>query len=253
VLASCGYDRKAIVWREATPGSWEAEHIVAASSSVNSVAWAPHEAGRLMLASASSDGKVRVSTKSAAGEWVDEAELPDLREGVLGVSWAPSAHLGASLAGQTTMRLVTASCNGSMQVWARSSDGEWRKDDNGVLAGHTRWVRDVAWAPATGLPVNQIASCSEDGKVLVWEQSKVRGPWEHNLVRDFGAPVWRTSWSLTGGILAVTSGDPSGEAAVTLFKQTLLGDWAEVDAADVDEAAGAATGAAAAGAGGGLA
>jgi len=178
-----------------------------------------------------------------------EEELSDSTEGTLGVSWAPSAHLGASLAGRTTMRLASASCNGSIQVWSRSSDGVWSADESGKLAGHTRWVRDVAWAPATGLPVNQIASCSEDGKVLVWEQGRVHGPWEPKLVHDFGVPVWRTSWSLTGGILAVTSGDPSGEAAVTLFKQTLLGDWAEIDASDVDDAAAAGSGAAAAGAG----
>ncbi|CAE7947329.1 SEC13B, partial [Symbiodinium sp. KB8] len=238
VLASCGYDRKAIVWRESTPGAWVAEHTIKADSSVNSVAWAPHEAGGLTLACASSDGNIRVATRSVGGAWEESEPLSDSTEGTLAVTWAPSTHLGAELAGKTTLRLATAGCDGSVRVWARTgADGAWVLDTNGLLSGHSRWVRDVAWAPATGLLANQLASCSEDGRVIVWEQRSVGGEWSPKTVRTFDAPVWRVSWSLTGGILAVTSGDPSGEAAVSLFKQTLLGDWAEVDAAEVDAAA----------------
>lgn len=29
------------------------------------------------------------------------------------------------------------------------------------LEGHSDWVRDVAWAPSTGLSRSQIASCSQ--------------------------------------------------------------------------------------------
>jgi WD40 repeat protein len=36
--------------------------------------------------------------------------------------------------------------------------------------GHADWVRDVAWAPISGLPYNMIASAGEDGKVLVWTE-----------------------------------------------------------------------------------
>jgi WD40 repeat protein len=35
---------------------------------------------------------------------------------------------------------------------------------------HKDWVRDVAWAPSTGLTYNMIASCGEDGKVFIWRQ-----------------------------------------------------------------------------------
>lgn len=43
-----------------------------------------------------------------------------------------------------------------------------------VQDGHSDWVRDVAWAPATGVPYNMIASAGEDGRVIVWVE--VRGP-----------------------------------------------------------------------------
>lgn len=32
------------------------------------------------------------------------------------------------------------------------------------------WVRDVAWAPNFGLPMNTVASAGQDGKVLVWTE-----------------------------------------------------------------------------------
>jgi protein transport protein SEC13 len=193
-----------------------------------------------MLACVSSDGKVLVTSKAGDAAWSAAAELQDCMQGALAVTWAPHTHLGASLAGRSSVRLATAGCDERVRVWVRTDGGEWRLDDEGLLEGeHKRWVRDVAWAPATGLPVNQLASCSEDGKVVVWEQKRAGGRWEPSLVRDFGAPVWRISWSLTGGILAASSGDPTGEATVTLFKQTLLGEWAEIKAADAATAASA--------------
>ena len=38
------------------------------------------------------------------------------------------------------------------------------------------------------------------------------------------AAVWSVSWSLSGGILAVASGDNQ----VTLWKETLVGEWEQV-------------------------
>ena len=32
------------------------------------------------------------------------------------------------------------------------------------------WVRDVAWAPNFGLPMNTLASAGQDGKVLIWTE-----------------------------------------------------------------------------------
>merc|ERR1740139_748855 len=48
--------------------------------------------------------------------------------------------------------------------------------------------------------------------------------WEPKLLNRFDAPVWRLSWSVTGSILAVSSGD----STVTLWKQNLDGDWSQV-------------------------
>lgn len=46
---------------------------------------------------------------------------------------------------------------------------------DGKLESHTDWVRDVAWAPSIGLPVSRIASCSQDGRVIVWRRDDTEG------------------------------------------------------------------------------
>ncbi len=56
LIASCGFDRKIIIWREANNFRWEkiyeyAEH----KNSVNCIAFANHEFGLILLAG-SSDG-----------------------------------------------------------------------------------------------------------------------------------------------------------------------------------------------------
>ena len=68
LLASCSYDGKVLVWKDAGNGTFTIlkEHK-AHDSSVNSVSWGPHEQG-LSLACASSDGKVSVITSKGNEE-----------------------------------------------------------------------------------------------------------------------------------------------------------------------------------------
>ena len=63
--------------------------------------------------------------------------------------------------------------------------GDWQQD-GATLVGHTDWVRDVAWAPNLGLPKTIIASAGQDGKVLIWKESRdIPGQWAPALLHDF--------------------------------------------------------------------
>lgn len=61
IIATCGFDHKVIMWKEASKGVWQKFYETEHKASVNSVAFGPLEYG-LCLASASSDGFVSVST-----------------------------------------------------------------------------------------------------------------------------------------------------------------------------------------------
>jgi hypothetical protein len=52
-----------------------------------------------------------------------------------------------------------------LQVWRANDMGGW--DEEQTLHGHKDWVRDAAWAPNLGMPLNTIASVGQDGQVRV--------------------------------------------------------------------------------------
>jgi len=136
------------------------------------------------------------------------------------------------------MRLVTAGCDNRIRFWKKkvidvaegdetSNTAQWEIDAEGVCGGdlrHSDWVRDVAWAPAPFGGQDVVASCSEDGTVFIWTKNTTETVWIPTLLNKFDAPVWRLSWSLTGNILAVSSGDTD----VTLWKQAVDGSWLNV-------------------------
>lgn len=251
ILACCSFDGSVMLYRETRPRDWAILHAAKHlhESSVNSVCFAPHEWG-LMLAAASSDGKVSILTHQADNSWSVDY-IADNPMGVNAVSWAPSGaySLAEDKAASTTTggadgsaaaaeakplelpRLVTGGCDNQIRFWIQQADtGEWSEDascpisaDNGVE--HGDWVRDVAWAPVIIPNFNMVASCSEDGTVIVWSQSAQGEPWTGTLLHTFAGPVWRVSWSETGNILAVSSGDSD----VALFKRGMDSKWHQMD------------------------
>eukprot|EP00568_Trieres_chinensis_P013711 CAMPEP_0183293564 /NCGR_PEP_ID=MMETSP0160_2-20130417/2196_1 /TAXON_ID=2839 ORGANISM="Odontella Sinensis, Strain Grunow 1884" /NCGR_SAMPLE_ID=MMETSP0160_2 /ASSEMBLY_ACC=CAM_ASM_000250 /LENGTH=382 /DNA_ID=CAMNT_0025454701 /DNA_START=84 /DNA_END=1232 /DNA_ORIENTATION=+ len=261
VLASCSFDGSVLVHRESRPHEWTLLHAARGlhDSSVNSVSFAPHEFG-LMAAAASSDGRVSVLSHDEDDTWGVEY-VRDNSLGVNAVSWAPYAPEGgeggvaaaaaegeaaaAAAAASCQPTIVTGGCDNRIRFWTRSaSTGEWEEDPSplGAEVSHADWVRDVAWAPPIAPGVDVVASCSEDRTVIVWTREGGRGAtWVPRLMNAFDDPVWRLSWSVTGSVLAVSSGDNT----VTLWKAGLDNVWRQVS--HVEDMAGGGGGGAAGG------
>jgi len=215
LLDSCSYDGRVIIFRESPANTWTQIYVHEVhASSVSSIEWAPYEFG-LCLACASSDGSVSVLTHHPEG-W-KSTEFRDSSLGCNSVSWAPYNSDGQA------KRLVTASCDYSVKIWRETPEGVWEQEKSSLTKQHDDWVRDVAWAPSSGLPTNIIASCSEDRHVFIFSQEQGQ-PWECVSLPKFEAPVWRVSWSITGHVLAVSSGDHQ----VTLWKQSLDKNWRQI-------------------------
>ncbi|CAH0477522.1 unnamed protein product [Peronospora belbahrii] len=227
LLAACSYDGKVIIYREQSLSQWTQAYVHAFhESSVNSIDWAPHEYG-LALACASADGMVSVLSYSPEGWSV--SHFKDSALGCNAVSWAPYNSVGSQSPAGPIRRVVTASCDKTIKIWSLvEGETEWTKQELSSAPAHSDWVRDVAWAPSTGLPVNLIASCSEDKHVYIWSQTAEDSTWKRELLHTFDAPVWRVSWSVTGNVLAVSSGDHK----VTLWKETLDKKWIQISSVD---------------------
>ncbi|EON99769.1 putative protein transport protein sec13 protein [Phaeoacremonium minimum UCRPA7] len=223
ILASAGYDGKVLIWRE-QQGSWQKLFDFALhKASVNTIAWSPHESGCL-LACASSDGNV--SVLEFKDNSYEHSIFPAHGLGVNSVSWAPATTPGSIVSsnpgpGATgNRRFVTGGCDNLLKLWVFDPTTNSYKPEREPLAGHTDWVRDVAWSP-TVLQKSYIASASQDKTVRIWTSDPASpGQW-HTKVLNFEKEVWRVSWSLSGNVLAVSGGDNK----VTLWKENLRGEW----------------------------
>jgi protein transport protein SEC13 len=225
-LASCGYDGKVIVWKEAQP-QWRPSHVISThTGSVNAISWA--SAARCVrgsgagaaLASAGSDGRV-VVTSCVGGVWSEGVNLAPANAsvahatGALAVSFAadgPLAH-GAAVdggdgsGGPDFTFLASAGCDAIVRVWARAgaAAAEGGAPAPGASAwfllssipdAHRDWVRDVAFSPDSSSRWLVLASASEDKTVVV--RRVLRDAAEAAAARHGQAPLeWERSPPIT--------------------------------------------------------
>ncbi|RDW66318.1 transport protein-like protein SEC13 [Coleophoma cylindrospora] len=226
ILASAGYDGKVFIWRE-QGSQWQRVFDSALhTASVNIISWSPHESGCL-LACASSDGNV--SVLEFKDNSMDHKIFHAHGIGVNSVSWAPSTtpgslvSSGAGAGAGGVRRFVTGGSDNLLKIWAFDAASQTYKQEQEPLAGHTDWVRDVAWSP-TVLQKSYIASASQDKTVRIWTSDPAHaGQWESKVL-NFDVVLWRVSWSLSGNVLAVSGGDNK----VSLWKENLRGEWENV-------------------------
>ena len=216
LIATCGYDMKVIIWKEVSSGNWQIAHMdTSHTASVNDVQFSPGEYG-LRVACASSDGMVSVLTHGPDQQWRRTA-FNAHPGGAQSVSWAP---IQQNRDGAPAMRLATGGCDNCVAIWKCENEA-WMADGQPLPAAHTDWVRVVAWQP-DGSSV--VASGSWDKTVIVWVQEIEGQPWRQRCKIQAADKVEGLSWSVTGSILAISSGD----SETILYKESINGKYEEV-------------------------
>jgi len=206
-LASCSYDARVIVWAEVN-GDWQQVYSYQHRSSVNGLAWAPHEWG-LRLAAGASDGSISIHSLGPTNQWEVKLIESAHRIAVSGISWAPAFEVEAP-------RFVSSGCDGRLVIHSQEESENWVSE--ALEPKETAWIRDVCWSP-----VNKelIASGNDKGQVTVWRYSADDGKWKASELKIFDGVVWSVSWSPVGTVLSATFGDNE----LALWRETVDGNW----------------------------
>uniref|UniRef100_A0A0G4GRX5 Uncharacterized protein n=1 Tax=Chromera velia CCMP2878 TaxID=1169474 RepID=A0A0G4GRX5_9ALVE len=232
MLASGGEDRRLFIWREMKPSEFHPAFKSEYSCPVSSVAFSPPEWG-LSLAAGMGDGNVGVLTFTG-GSTPEKSGFRAHQGATLSVSWAPCASPHVLSTGQTAQqqsakppaKMVTGGEDMLVCVWQLDTSGQggqgiWKQ--TATLEGHRARVMSVGWKPNVALPLEILASCGQDGSLIIWNQVAGRS-WEKAQTLQVPAPAVQVKWSPCGSVLAVSH----EKNMVSLLTERSDGTWAFV-------------------------
>jgi protein transport protein SEC13 len=162
LLASCGFDRRIIIWKESAHNKWDKlyeynDH----KNSVNVVTFAPHEYG-LILLGGSSDGYI--SIHEYKNEVWSSVQFFGHGFGVSSLSWAPSANTISTEStleisnNPSQLKFVSGGLDNLIRVWQTNDNQIKSFHVAATLDGHEDFIRDVAWRPNLNTNLDTIAS-----------------------------------------------------------------------------------------------
>lgn len=222
ILASCSFDKRVIVWKQQNNSSWTKLHEFSHESSVNSTQWYPSDQ-ELVLVSASQDGSISVLTSINENNntW-NLIKIPEAHFiGCLSVSWCQPLEFTRQKELVISKRFVSGGTDELVKIW-RFDQNESSWNEEFKLIGHGDNVRSVAWCPDVGSSISKIASCSQDGKVIVWTFDIFKSDgWIAEILKKYDEPCWHVSWSPNGTTLVVSYGDNK----FSLWKQSIENKW----------------------------
>jgi len=234
-LASCGYDKRVIIWRQSGK-KWMKEMVdTNFSSSVNTVEFSPSTPtnNTLELIAGCGDGTIKVYTLHNKKWSISHIKKDAHPGGVNAISWATPLSIVTSVNDDSKKqsvreykRFVSGGCDNIVRIWRfEYQTNEYHPVT--ALSRHGDWVRDVAWAPIPSSTSHSVvASCSEDKTVIIWKESNKK--WVPAQTIHFDGKVWSVSWSELGNILAVALGANS----VQLYKEGNDGQWQNISNVD---------------------
>ncbi|CAA7399877.1 unnamed protein product [Spirodela intermedia] len=127
-------------------------------------------------------------------------------------------------------RLATASSDNTIKIVAVSGDSSFPSQPLATLSGHQGPVWQVSWAhPKFG---SILASCSYDGRVIIWKEGARQNEWiQIHVFTDHNSSVNSIAWAPHELGLSLACGSSDGN--ISIFTARSDGSW---DTAKIDNA-----------------
>lgn len=144
------------------------------------------------------------------------------------ISWAPAFNMSfynefndyssniRDLNEMSIKRFCTGGNDNMVKIW---------KFSNGVIEeetsfdNHKNWVRDVAWLKYLGARYSTIATCGEDGLLVILQMKD--NIWVKVFEKKTDIPILTCSWSNCGSYLACSCGDNQ----IYVYVENISGKW----------------------------
>ncbi|XP_078446655.1 protein transport protein SEC13 homolog A-like isoform X2 [Wolffia australiana] len=110
-------------------------------------------------------------------------------------------------------RLATASSDNSIKIIAVNGDPSFPSQSLATLTGHQGPVWQVSWAhPRFG---SILASCSYDGRVIIWKETSKQNEWvQINVFNEHNSSVNSISWAPPEVGLSLACGSSDGNISI---------------------------------------
>ncbi|OQV18137.1 putative cytosolic iron-sulfur protein assembly protein CIAO1-like protein [Hypsibius exemplaris] len=187
LLASCGSDKKIVLWGE-EEGKWVAKvHLTEAHErTIRAVAWSPTGT---YLASCSFDKTICIWKRDDTGVFGAIATLEGHENEVKCVAWSVSGE-------------YLASCSRDKTVWIWSCEYDDEYDCLSVLHSHSQDVKKICWSPVEDV----LVSCSYDNTVKCFKDDG--DDWTcTDTLTGHESTVWAVAFDGTGKRLVTCSDD----------------------------------------------
>lgn len=216
LLASAGYDCKVHVWEEQDKVYSTVFSYLEHEAAVNSLDFADYRFGLVLLA-CSSDGTFSIHRRKLnnSGYRWDSFRYKNAHTfGCLAVDFAPFIAPFAPITEEAKIRFATGGCDSLIKLWRLNGDVfEEENFESETLKEHSGWVRDLSWKNKLVQSKEVIASCGEDGRIILWTNAG-KG-WQKVILGNFEVPVWTVAFNSNVNLLSAAT----GENVVQIYKE----------------------------------
>ena len=244
-LASCGYDKKLIIWKERAMNDYQNIYEYKHNNPVKCCKFAPYQYGIIILCGAN-DGSISIhELQKTTQKWNNHLLIDVHKNGVNSIDWAP-ANPPVNLLGDNEsddnddeniednydmlVHMSFISCGNDCKI--NIFQAEKNTIDSFTIIKSIdlkkQVPKDIAFLNFVGYTELTFACGLDDGKCLIYKNYE--DDWKNTFTINLGCPIVKICWSNCGTYLGISSRNKGSNDnnPIRFFRQNMDETWVEV-------------------------